>query len=252
MVLNVLDIDLDVFVSPIHYGLTDSELRLSCENHSIWEIGALRQFLEKKCLLSIINKTKGLFFRHHLGMFSFLRDKVIASNGQLTFDIDHIDAHSDMGAGDDSLLFICTELLRFPVDKRYFMQPNDIYQQLCSGNYLLYCLACRFINSVNFIMPEKTTNLHPFFFHNLDVLSGYLQLKQMNKPDMEAIFQCNDSFQAYNPINYEPRVPYQKIDIAIFQSTKKYDYVCVTLSPGFTPPSIDKYIPIIGEYLNIL
>ncbi len=250
MTLNILDIDIDVFVSPIFYGMSDTELRLSDSKYTIWESEELKLFLELNCNLSTENKTKGVFFKHHVELFNFLRQKIITSKENLTFNIDHLDAHADMGAGDDAILFVCEELLRLPVEQRYYAKPEDYYQEICSGNVILYAIACQFINEINFVMHTNSHFIHPFLFFNNDVETNYLQLKQMSKKDITDIFINNDLYNNYKPIKYEPKVICKKTAITSFVADKKYDYVCITLSPGFTPPKIDCYIPLFKEYIN--
>jgi len=249
MILNILDIDIDVFVTPIFYGMSETELRLSDSEYNIWEISELKLFLEQNCKLSTKNKTKGAIFKHHVELFNFLRDKVITSNEEISFNIDHLDAHADMGAGDDSILFVCDELLKLPVKERYFATPNDYYQQIGSGNVLLYILACRFTNQINFVKQEKTVFIHPFLFYNNDSESNFLQLKRMNPDELFKIFINNDLYKNYEPIGYEPKVKCNKTTLALFKTEINYDYVCVTLSKGFTPSKIDCYIPLFKEYI---
>jgi hypothetical protein len=53
-------------------------------------------------------------------------------------------------------------------------------------------------------------------------------------------------------LDFEPLVPFFKIDYNSFNSDGNYDYIFLTQSPGFTPVSSDSLIPVISSYIDLI
>ena len=118
--MNILDIDLDFFLDIPAYMLNvASEERLDENEHHPWQEIEVISFLENQCKLSPNRKIIGKFFTNHIEVFYFLRSLQEINNYQLLFNIDHIDAHADLGLGDASYEYICTDLLKYDVKYSY-------------------------------------------------------------------------------------------------------------------------------------
>lgn len=260
---NILDIDLDFFVENICYGEpTDGESRLTDPKHKPWPPERVTAFLEKNLKLNRKNKIPGAFFVHHEGVFHFLKKIILESPKGLKFRIDHIDGHADLGSGDGSFMYICSKLLRLPVEERYNPKADNYWQELCSGNFLAYALAARWVERLNHIThPGKGREAPLIHFKNFDKTTDHLQLKIFSIPQvhrMDCDFtdltfeEANKKLVKTKPEAVEPAVPYKVIPYPEFKTELTYDYILLTQSPGFTTKKSDALIPLIREYFECL
>lgn len=140
--IQVLDLDLDFFLTDVAHFFSDYERRLDPSRYEPWKIHEVRLFLEKNCGLSTVNRCKGKVVEHHNEVFWALRELVGKGKIGVPFEVVHIDAHADLGNGDATYIYVMTELLHKPVADRVHPDPG----QVRPGNYLVYLLACRWIS----------------------------------------------------------------------------------------------------------
>lgn len=222
-----------------------------------WPEEDVRSFLENNCKLNRNNKLQGAYFTHHVEVFHFLRSLQEKSNFELTFNIDHVDAHADLGTGDCSYVYIASDILSLPIHERAYPQKINGCYGLSSGNFLAFAVACRWISCLRYINDiNETDDIQWFNLKNFEFFADSIQLKQFSSADMEALTsgRLGDmqlGARSLTPISIEPEVPLHVIDHKSFSSTNTYDFIFLTQSPGFTPKTSDVLIPVIKEYMII-
>lgn len=140
-----------------------------------------------------------------------------------------------------------------PIEERSyierFQRRSKQYQKLDSGNYLLYSIACRWINSLTYVThPLSDGNDYiRDTMKDCDDNSGFVQLKQFTKP----INHSKDIIlQDYI---LEPEVEFNIIKdflVYIEPSLCNFEYVVFCQSPSYTPKSADFIIEIIKDYIE--
>jgi hypothetical protein len=254
--MKILDIDLDFFLNNKHCGTVTSVRRLSSKNFKPWTEQEVQEFLESNCGLKKMEKVSGKFFKHHDELFYFLRKLQEQADFSLTFSIDHIDAHGDLGTGDASYRYIATEILSRPLKGRAYPDKINGLSGLGAGNFLAFAIACRWIDSLKYINNiEWTDDTQWFNFKNFDTESNIIQLKQFSEKQMDKMLFGNmsdmrETARSILPLAYEPEVPFEVIDYKKYKNIDKYDFVFLTHSPGFTPKGSDNLIPIIKQYIG--
>jgi hypothetical protein len=252
--LRILDIDLDFFLNNKHIGEVTNINRLENEYFKPWTDEKVVSFLEYNCGLSIKNPIQGKTFTHHDEVFYLLRDLQLQNNFKYLFQIDHVDAHADLGTGDASYNYISSDLLHRSMQERCFPDKTNGWEGLSAGNYLAFAIACRWVSSLTYINnPDWIDDLQWFFFKDFEVSSNVIQLKKYSPEQMHHIIYEGDMLElakATIPIEIEPEVQFQLLDFNNFRSDGKYDKIFLTQSPGFTPLASDKLIPIIEQYIK--
>lgn len=255
--LNILDLDLDFFLNE---RATNKKMRGSRRlNKKIfvpWTDIDVINFLNGNCGLSTNTKIYGKIFTEHDELFAYLRELQEQNNFEFTFSIDHVDAHADLGLGDNSYTYISTSVLHKSLKDRYYLKNRNKYSKLSPGNFLSYLIACNCVTELNYINHPNWFNDIPLFhMKDCDNSSNYIQLKKYTKQGLKNLFNRLDlknEFNNHPPISLEPAVQFNKIEFDKFKNNKNYDYVFLTQSPTFTPRSSDILIPIIKNYMNVL
>lgn len=254
--MNILDIDLDFFLDVIEYMQdVTSTVRLDENEYHPWSEARVKKFLENCCNLNPNNKINGKYFTHHHELFYFLGELQEKNNYSLKFDIDHIDGHADLGLGDRSYVYICTELLHYPVDERIHHIDETKKGNLSAGNFLAFLAACGWLKRLTYIHAEgEGTDIAWMHLKDFDESSGFLQLKKYSKIQMNHITNGDmfDRAKKTKPLVHEPDIPFRIISEKNFISNKKYDYVFITQSPAFTPKTSDDLLPTFFQYINII
>jgi hypothetical protein len=257
VVKKILDIDLDFFLSRKKTEKPMSDLsRLEDDFYLPWDEETTREFLEKQCGLSQKNRVKGAFFVQHDEVFYFLRTLQERNEQALIFEIDHLDAHADLGMGDDSYRYLSELVLWKTLNERPYSNVDGSRQRVTAANYLAFCIACRWVKSVNYVNRSEWSNdLPSFLFKHFDV-TGNLMLKKFEKHQMEKIIEFNggdfwETAKKELPVAVEPEVSFKVIDWVHFQAKETYDFILLTQSPGYTPQTSDKLIPVITSYIDL-
>lgn len=243
---HVLDLDLDFFLSP-YEGLNAHPRRLSREKFIPWTEDAVRDFLETQCLLDRTAPKPGRFIIEHIDAFWCWRD--LLANGILVspFSLVHVDAHADLGCGGPCFKYLHGELLHLPVNQR--ATPKTTFGGIHSSNFISFALACRWLTKVDFVFNKDTPlddQLPNWAFHNWDVASNILELKQMD-PDSLKWFD-----QQPRAIGSEPAIPCEIHCEDSYRATHEFDFVILAQSPGYTPETSDALISVIREYIRDL
>lgn len=252
--LKILDIDLDFFLNEIYYGGDAyGNRRINGEKYKPWSKDRVISFLENNCGLSTQRKIRGAFFIEHYKLFHWLtRIRKINGHEDLCFSIDHVDGHADLEVGDGTIEYIAAELLSFPFEQRDYLQRFGMQQDLDSGNFLLYAIACRLVKELNFIIPSgKVKDVFTFLYKDYDKNSHALQLKKFTRNQMYELFENLEHLERFIPECVEPEVPFHIIPYQEFRSKGDYDLIFFAKSPTFTPKESDELIPVIMEYIDM-
>uniref|UniRef100_A9AA45 Uncharacterized protein n=1 Tax=Methanococcus maripaludis (strain C6 / ATCC BAA-1332) TaxID=444158 RepID=A9AA45_METM6 len=235
--MRILDIDLDFFLNKIMYF--PKKKRPNEQEYIPWDKDQFIEFLENNCNLSKNNKTPGRIVKKHHKAFYFWRELIEKNKLEVPFEVIHIDAHADLGLGDDAYVYIMEELLKNPVEKR--TDPEKIYE----GNYLVFAIANRWIKNITYVHhPEAQEDRMQVHFKGYDVNSGYIQLKQVKKILPFDIL-------ASEILCLEPEVPFNLISGKDYLEEGNFDYVVFSISPKYTPKTTDKLLlPIVKEYIE--
>ena len=153
----VLDLDLDFFVwPPTHQNPNGG--RPSSRDCVVTRPEAVEAFLEKRCRLSKERRVTGRRILSHDEAFDVWREWMDDGILRAPFQVLHVDAHSDLGAGfgTGDLTYLMTEFLLLSPSSR--TEPRRGRDAMHEGNYLLFALAARWIASLEYVFPPL---LHP-------------------------------------------------------------------------------------------
>jgi hypothetical protein len=244
--MRILDLDLDFFLHDVAYFATAQ--RLSDEEYSPWDVGRVRTFLEERCGLSKADRTPGRFVTHHHLAYLFWRELIEAGQLEAPFDIDHVDAHADLGSGDAAYVPLMTEILHRAVAYRVSADEESL---LAESNYLLFVIARQWIRSLTYVPnPRSRDDLTWLHFKDFDTKSGSLQLKRCNK---ETLDRClRDAEKTMEGFGLEPEVPFTITQADRFNHAESYAFMVLCQSPSYTPPKADALIPVVREYMQEL
>jgi hypothetical protein len=244
--MRVIDLDLDFFINNIAHNVSDYGKRLDEEFYQPWTEENVRIFLEQNCGLTTSMRIPGRIVRHQDEAFLFWRELIEKGLLKVPFDVVHIDAHADLGLGDASWVYIMGEILHKSIKER--MYPKRESHKLCPGSYLAFAVACRWLKSLTFVLHPKWQNdLAWLHFKNYDDNSKYIQLKKYDPKDIDVMEIRNRI-----PQEVEPEVPFYIINMDEFKDDRPYDYFVLSNSPGYTPASADKLLPIFRDYIDII
>lgn len=252
--MRVLDLDMDFFIEDIALFRPFNNDRLSDE-YQVWSEKQIRHFLEFNCGLTKTKPISGRIIIEHREAFYFWRELIDKALLSVPFDVVHIDAHADMGLGDGAWAFIFEELLKMPIEEHSSVEKYQhrlkSYQRLDSGNFLLYAIACRWVNTLKYVT-------HPFSDGNdyiQDTMkdcndnSGYIQLKQFLKP-----INHNEDIIKQEFVG-EPEVKFDIVNnylTYIEPALNNFDYITFSQSPSYTPKSADFIMDVIKDYIEVL
>ncbi len=149
---HILDLDLDFFLDKIAHRRPDKGKRLPSWGYKPWKKDEVRSFLERQCLLSTANPTKGRVVTHHDEVFWLWRDLVDARQIGVPFSVVHVDAHSDLGMGYPAAdRYVMTELLHESLEDR----KSPFKSQVKPGNFLLFAVACCWVSQITFVLHPR-------------------------------------------------------------------------------------------------
>lgn len=250
--MKVLDIDLDLFVDP-RPGRQARSTRLSAADYQSWTTQSVEQYLVDRCNLRKNHPLPGAIVTYHHELFDVWKALIAAGRLRKPFQITHLDSHADMGMGDGSCGYILGELLSHDVADRENPKQGGV-DGLLEGNFLSFCLACRWISSVVYVhhprLFTENCNLHDIpncLFQNNQPRCNVLQLKRLPPECRNPIYRLTD----FTPISLEPEVPIQFTDRDKFQATDSYSFIFVAHSPKYTPVSADPILEVIRQFIRL-
>lgn len=153
---------------------------------------------------------------------------------QPPFHVTHLDAHADLGLGDSGWVYLMTDLLHCDVEDR--TSPKSGGSALNEGNFLAFAIAARWIGELEYVYGDGGGGDElVYVMQDFDRASGSVQLKairQDQKDDLLSRGRCEIE-------RLEPPVPYRSLRVADYTSAGRYDFVCLTRSPLYTPEAAD-------------
>lgn len=242
-VVRILDLDLDFFVRrTAHFKASDSE-RLGAEEYPPWRHEEAIEFLEERCKLSA--KLPGFVVEHHGELFGRWRDAIESGKLQPTFEVTHVDAHADLGMGDNGYMYLMTELLFAPAKERRF--PRTDVGGLGDGNWLTFAIACRWVSELIYVLNTAgpPSDLILSVMEGFDKEAAHVQLAAMQKAEVDKIWEATGTAPLVERL--EPKVRFRWVPYTAFEASAPYDVICLSRSPGFTPVESDALFEEIRE-----
>ncbi len=225
--MRILDLDLDFFLNKIAFWKKGNK-RLDDKNYIPWKENKLINFLENQCKLSTDNKINGKIVKKHNEAYYFWKYLIKNNNLNIPFEIVHIDAHGDLGMGDNSYEYLQNNYLKLPIKERYNILDNEeLNKQINEGNYLAFTIANRWINKLTYVIHPLGGNDVPLEYLKIINSKQYIQLN-----------------------NNEPLVNFKKINGKNYFEEKPFDYIVLAQSPKYTPKGADKLIKIFRKYID--
>lgn len=240
--MRVLDIDLDFFVHDPAYFKSSRSERLNAEEHRPWPLEEAIAFIAHRC--GVTARTPGCVVEHHAELFPQWRSAIEAGFLEPPLSITHVDAHADLGLGDPGYVYLLTELLFQPIEKRH--DPATGVGGLDDGNWLCFAIACGWVSDLTYVYTadvERPIDLMPCIMKGFDADSGAIQLAGIPPEELAALFSSREPAVAF----LEPEVPFAWVHCSDYQAAHAFDVICLTRSPGFTPPEADALFEEIRE-----
>lgn len=240
--IKLLDIDLDAFQSDTAYSRSGRR-RVSAKRYVPWSPDQLRQFLEVNCRLSRSQKIPGRFAIEHDVCLSYMEHLHDTTGRKI--NVVHLDGHADLGFGDSSWVHLSGHWLRLPIDQR---RNPPISKEACNpGSYLAYGAAEGLIEEIIFAHPPgRRDDLHPIYFLNNDIHSGFLQFKQYNVYG----YECYNMITEKNAISVGDKIKFKTVPIEKFHTLNNFECAFLCQSPAFTSKKSDLLITVCEEYIN--
>lgn len=236
----VLDIDLDFFVHDVVYW-PDQNVRPDPQDHPVWAVAEAVDFLRERCGLH--TRLPGFVTENHGELFPLWRGAIEAGALLPPFHVTHVDAHADLGLGDAGYVYLLTELLGLPPDQR--THPRTGNGGLNDANHLAFAIACRWISELTYVYGEGGgSDELTLVMQGFDPRADQVQLPRFRRDDLDAIQRRHEQSAV---VAYEPPVPYRSLPWDTFRADGPYDFVCLTRSPPYTPPTADAIFDAIRE-----
>jgi hypothetical protein len=239
-VQRVLDIDLDFFVhDPMHWP--DLEVRPDPASHDVWSAEEAIEFLTNRCMLD--GPVAGFVTENHGELFPLWRSAIAIGFLTPPFHVTHVDAHADLGLGESGYVHLLTELLHLPVEKRQY--PKVGKGGVNDANHLAFSLGCRWIADLTYVYCEGGGGDELYFvMQGFDHEATHLQLAPMTTEELHQTLM-RMSEDKVQPATGEPPVPYRSTRWEDFHADAGFDFVCLTRSPPYTPPTADALFEVI-------
>jgi hypothetical protein len=251
--MKVLDIDLDFFLSHI-LRYPDNDTRPSADEFPPWAPECVHEFMERNCGLTSSSKLPAMLVRTHDEVFDLWKEQIRTGQLHAPFDVIHIDAHADLGLGDNSFTYILGELLHAAPHERQEPRRGGL-NGLDETNYLAFAIACRWLRTLTYVhhpeLPMTPTNndLPRFLFRDWDIETRIIELGCYLAKDLARPF---DLAVLPQPLTTEPPVPILVIPAKQFKDDGAFAFGYVSISPRYTPEEAEALVPVLGQFLQFL
>lgn len=242
--IRILDLDLDFFILPTDWpGYHDDRAMNDLQS---WSEIDVKRFLENSCGLSKDSPVKGKVFEEHDEVYSFCKKIIQDSAEEVQFIIDHVDAHADLGFGNSSFNKLHRE---FSPGNRSGWITEELEKSigLNRGNFLLFLIAQGWVFELNFINHAKWN------FHDINQILIFKREDRCNCIRIQYYEDCSNVAANKQEDGMSIGIlgcDFHKIDYRLFNNPHRYDYVFLTKSPNYSPPSSDSLIPTIEQYID--
>lgn len=234
---SVLDIDLDFFLDRILYADDEPRGRPGDDEYQPDPPDAAVAFLREQCGLDEAEPVPGHVCRHHREVFFHWRRMLRRGELRAPFEVVHVDAHADMGLGNNSCLHIAEDLLADPPEQR---RPPTHRESWAVGdcNFIAYALACRWIGRLTYVHhPDWRDDVQWLHMKDFSTTSGAVQMKRFEPGFTEGLENFLDVKEL--PFEPEPEIPFAAVPRGDYANADKFDFVFLSQSPNYTPPAAD-------------
>lgn len=244
----VLDIDLDFFLDRILYADDEPRGRPDPNSFKPDPIEIALDFLRTRCLLSTETPTPGQVCRHHREVWFHWRRMLQRGELKAPFEVIHVDAHADMGLGNNSCLYIAEELLADPPGRRRVPTGRQSWE-LGDCNFIAYALATRWIGRLTYVThPQWQDDIQWLHMKDFDTRSGFVQMKRFEPGFAERLEDFMDVKKL--PFEAEPDIPMNVVARSEFQLDSPPDFLFISQSPNYTPPSADRLFEAMKRFVR--
>jgi hypothetical protein len=262
--MNILSLDLDFFMHGIVHNRSDSNDSRP-DDHVItpWEAEAVLSFLHDS--LNLRASRPGREVCSHHEVFFAWRDAIARKILRPPFFVCHVDAHSDLGMGTASWVYLHSDFLELEVSKRAY--PREGKEGLNLGSFMSYAIGNRWISRVDFVASESWCDDIPRCLLSDSSLSHEtgslkpnveLEVELMHVPrdTVRGLRYRSDICTEFKKVRKsvgEPSVPFSILDgknLGGRYSAYSWDFVFLSRSPGYVPTSGDELLPGIRAYIK--
>jgi hypothetical protein len=210
--LRFLDLDLDFFLNKNAYAV-DAGGRPGA-GYRPWPESRVRRFLEDSCGLSCYSPIPGRIVEKHDGVLAFWGMLVKTGRLAVPFEVAHVDAHPDFSVRGG--LYLSGGRLRLGPKSSTLGIPSAH-----PGNYLNLALSWGWLSSLVWVpLAEAPAG------------GAYAPRFPDDAPET-------------------PGVPFEVVPRRAFHASG-FNFLALSISPDFTPPSSDLLLPAIREYMELI
>jgi len=247
--VRILNLSLDLFVDPIAVWAGLSPNRLPDDRYRAWDPDLLRRFLEERCGLRTDAPVPGAVVDAHEGALGAWKEWVDQGALETPFDLVHLDAHSNLGSGDEGWFYVLTRLLALPMGSR--LEHAEL-THVTPENYLLFAIAFGWIRSLSFVAQHtwRPDVLEILYRDHEANGSGTVQLGRYDRLLLGPALEMGTPMPA--PLSLDPPVPLRVQGPGDYREADSFDRMVVSRSPSYTPPATDGLLGIVADYMTIL
>lgn len=247
--MRVLNLSLDLFVDPVAVWSGLPPNRLPDDRFRAWSPDVLRRFLEERCGLRRDAPVPGRVVESHEGALAVWREWVGVGELETPFDLVHLDAHANLGSGDEGWFYVLTRLLALPLERRLGQAELT---HVTPENYILFATAFGWVRTMTFVAH------HTWRPEVLDILyeereangSGTLRLGRYDRLLLGPALEMGTPPPP--PLALDPSVPFRVLGPGDYREGEPFDRIVVSRSPSYTPPAADALVDVVAGYLNPL
>ena len=247
----VLDLDLDVFVSPVS-AWSDDVSRPRDADYRVPTPAEASRWLHDRLLLPTATVLPGAVMADHGEAFFVWRDAIRAGQLETPFDLVHLQAHSDFSFGPGRGFEVALDrLLARPVEEREgaVLKSSRLVD---SGNYLLLAIACGWVRRLVHVYSAGLCTHAPLFLRDFGRRRDRHRLVRYTEND-----DVEERLVRYGSRDdcFEPPVPFRALSTNAFDrvealprwARRRADWMTVATSPRYTPPALDRVADILKQ-----
>jgi hypothetical protein len=238
----IIDLDLDFFQNDVVRDFCSIQNGKNGLKH--WCEEDVRDYLENHIGLS--TRVRGRIFKTHDKAFYFWRELVKQNRLKIPFEVDHLDAHSDMGFGNNVWLQMINSYMHLPIKKR----SSIPLKQMNEGNYIIFAFAMGWISKFHYIHHEKyEADLLACWFKDFDISTNKIQMVACDNLVTEDFFDLRNKI--HKIVRKDETIDFQLSKPSDYKNINKISYLSVSVSPNYICPDTQRNIlPIIEEYID--